>query len=167
MNRLALIALIKPTRPLLYGAMGSGFTLALLPFALVLGTNAVQAITHTISQSFTVPIQTPAKACVAVNGEAKCSPVVDQVVTATASARISESESLHVTDGAPSFTDCNLLAKTVAFAMQVDDSATVTVTGTSPSINQIIKSRPVGSPPTTVGGVHRFDVGADLPTSLI
>jgi hypothetical protein len=150
MNRLALIALIKTTRPLLYGAMGSGLTLALLPLALVLGTNAVQAITHTISQSFTVPIQTPAKACVAVNGEAKCSPVVNQVVTATTSARISESESLHVTDGAPSFTDCNLLAKTVAFAMQVDDSATITVTGTSPAINQTISSGPVGSPPTTV-----------------
>ena len=51
--------------------------------------------------------QTPAKVCVAVNGEAKCSPVVDQVVTATISATTSESESLHVTDGAPSFTNCD------------------------------------------------------------
>ncbi len=102
----------------------------------------------------------------AVNGEAKCSPVVNQVVTATASARISESESLHVTDGAPSFTDCNLLAKTVAFAMQVDDSATITVTGTSPATNQTISSGPVGSPTYYCGGVHRFDVGADSPTSL-
>jgi hypothetical protein len=33
-------------------------------------------------QNFSVPIQTPTKICVAVNGEAKCLPVVDQVVTA-------------------------------------------------------------------------------------
>ena len=79
MNRLALN---KTTRPLLYGAMGSGIILALLPLALVLGTSPAQAITPTITQSFSVPIQTPAKVCVAVNGEAKCSPVVDQVVTA-------------------------------------------------------------------------------------
>jgi hypothetical protein len=36
MNRLALS---KTTRSLLYGAMGSGIILALLPFALVLGTS--------------------------------------------------------------------------------------------------------------------------------
>ena len=79
MNRLALN---KTTRPLLYGAMGSGIILALLPLALVLGTSPAQAITPTITQSFSVPIQTPAKVCVAVSGEAKCSPVVDQVVMA-------------------------------------------------------------------------------------
>jgi hypothetical protein len=59
--------------------MGSGIILALLPLALVL--SPAQAITPTIIQSFSVPIQTPAKVCVAVNGEAKCSPVADQVVT--------------------------------------------------------------------------------------
>lgn len=79
MNRLALDTL----RPLLYGAMGSGILLALLPFALVLGTNPAQTITPTITQSFSVPMQAPAKVCVAVNGEAKCSPVVGQVVTTT------------------------------------------------------------------------------------
>jgi hypothetical protein len=67
MNRLALN---KTTRPLLYGAMGSGIMLALLPLALVLGTSPAQAITPTITQSFSVPIHTPAKVCVAVNGEA-------------------------------------------------------------------------------------------------
>jgi hypothetical protein len=68
MNRLALN---KTTRPLLYGAMGSGIILALLPLALVLGTNPAQAITPTITQSFSVPIiHTPAKVYVAVNGEA-------------------------------------------------------------------------------------------------
>jgi len=80
MNRLAVDNTI---RPLLYAAMGSGIILALLPFALVLGTNPAQTITRTITQSFSVPMQAPAKVCVAVNGEAKCSPVVDQVVTAT------------------------------------------------------------------------------------
>jgi hypothetical protein len=43
---------------------------------LYLGASPAQAITPTITQSFSVPIQTPAKVCVAVNGEAKCSPVV-------------------------------------------------------------------------------------------
>lgn len=98
------LALNKTTRPLLYGAMGSGIILALLPLALVLGTSPAQATTQTITQSFSAPVATPAKVRVAVNGEAKCSPVVDQVdqvVTATISATISESESLHVADGAP------------------------------------------------------------------
>ena len=48
-----------------------------------LRASPAQAITPTITQRFSVPIQTPAKVSVAVNGEAKCSPVVDQVVTAT------------------------------------------------------------------------------------
>lgn len=147
MNRLALN---KTTRPLVYGAMGSGIILALLSLALILGTNPVQAITNTITQSFAVPIHTPAQACVAVNGEAKCSPVVDQVVVATISATLSEGESLYVADGAPSFTNCDLLAKRAALGMQADDTARITVTGTSPAIDQTISSGPVGSPPTTV-----------------
>jgi hypothetical protein len=147
MNRLALN---KTTRPLLYDAMGSGIILALLPLALVLGTSPAQAMTHTVTFSVPITITTPAQACVAVNGERKCSPVVDQVVVATISATLSEAESLYVTDGAPSFTNCDLLAKTVAFGMQADDTARITVTGTSPPIDQTISSGPVGSPPTTV-----------------
>lgn len=75
MNRLALDNTIR-----LYG---SGAILALLPLALVLGANPAQTITPTITQSFSVPVPTPAKVYVAVTGEAKCSPVLDQVVTAT------------------------------------------------------------------------------------
>lgn len=94
MNRLALN---KTTRPLLYSAMGSRILVALLPLALVLGTSPGQ----TITQSFSAPVATPVKVRVAVNGEAKCSPLADHVVTATISATISESESLHIADGAP------------------------------------------------------------------
>jgi hypothetical protein len=79
MNRLALN---KTTRPLLYGAMGSGIILALLPLAPVLGTNPAQAITPTITKAFLYLYRHLPRLCVAVNGEAKCSPVVDQVVTA-------------------------------------------------------------------------------------
>lgn len=149
MNRLALN---KTTRPLLYGTMGPGveLTLALLPLALVLGTSPAQAMTHTVTFSVPITITTPVQACVAINGERKCSPVVDQVIVATMNATLSEGESLYVADGAPSFTNCDLLAKTVAFGMQTNDTARVTVTGTSPPIDQTISSGPIGSPPTTV-----------------
>lgn len=91
----------KTTRPLLYSAIGSGILLALPPFALVLGTSPAQATTRAITQSFSAAVGIPARVRVALNGEAKCLPVVDQIVTATTSATISESESLHVADGAP------------------------------------------------------------------
>jgi hypothetical protein len=147
MNRLALN---KTTRPLLYGAMGSGIIPALLPLALALGTSAAQATQVTRTVSFSVPIHTPAEVCVAVNREPKCSPVVDQVVTTTLSATLSETENLQATDGASSFTDCDLLAKTVSLDLEANGTASITVTGVSPPINQTISSGPVGSPPANV-----------------
>jgi hypothetical protein len=73
MNRLALS---KTTRPLLYGAMGSDHT-SLTAFCPCFRDKSRSAVTPTITQSFSVPIQTLAKVCVAVNGEAKCSPVIN------------------------------------------------------------------------------------------
>jgi hypothetical protein len=141
-------SLKKTTRVLLYGAMGFGITLALLLLALVLGTSTAQATQVTRTVSFSVPIHTPAEACVAVNREPKCSPVVDQVVTTTLSAILSETENIQVTDGAPSFTNCDLLAKTADFYLQVDSTASITVTGVSPPINQTVSPDPIGSPAT-------------------
>ena len=53
----------KTTRPLLYGAMGSGILVALLPFALVLGTSPAQATTQAITQSFSAPVDTCQGTC--------------------------------------------------------------------------------------------------------